>query len=635
VAAVEPASGGAFRGPVNDERIRVVPSAPFQALGAVESAVTSPVRPSGFVPAKGTTHCAFGPVVRATDSSPARPEIHPAQAQWWAPRAGSQWLIKGSQDGSQRFTAAGWAAPRRCPSFACDPPPDAWRNFGARALPHAVEIAFDLDLRAAQGASFQVTTLENDNTSLTSTDPEWGAGKDGGAYHDVFVDERLVLQVSEGRDETSHVDLREVCRQGSVLRGYLRVAFVTGSAPVLEDGSGGRYGRKTIQVSRGRMGAPPLRDIQPEVPRAVRLGARAPRWSGTGIHDDIGVRQDLRSWREGYRLVSITTERGEPVPFREAAPIRTLDWVDAAVLPGADLLQDRGRLTFAFAERDRRYSVTLASTPPRPTFDLVRENGLRIADSDAGPAIVRLAGGAAHTWPALASLYDVVRYGSLDLHVRPGYLDANTSDGTDFSALLNDAVNTPPQARAAVLGSPTPFKAAWRLRAYDAETREGLPVRDGPPDASATVFSEPGEPDGVTEGATLRVHFPDLQGRVVALDVEVTLTGPAGHSVTRHFELLSHSGWIRAAADWEAFRGPLSALAAARLDDVARDAAVLNGTPARAASAATAAPRLLQADALWTLASRTGLAHSRLEVDTLKRLTDLARDYARGAVTGP
>src|SRR6185503_9330688 len=134
------------------------------------------------------------------------------------------------------------------------------------------------------------------------------------------------------------------------------------------------------------------------------------------------------------------------------------------------------------------------------------------------------AGGAADSWPALASLYDVVRFSSLDLHVRPGYVDANTSEGTDLSGLLNDALNTPAERRAKVFGSATPFKAAWRLRAYDAETREDLPVRDGPPDGSAAVFTASAEPDGVTEGGTLGVHFPDLQGRVIDFSVQVTLT---------------------------------------------------------------------------------------------------------------
>src|SRR6185503_862988 len=154
------------------------------------------------------------------------------------------------------------------------------------------------------------------------------------------------------------------------------------------------------------------------------------------------------------------------------------------------------------------------------------------------------AGGAADSWPALASLYDVVRFSSLDLHVRPGYVDATTSEGTDLSGLLNDAINTPAEGRAKVFGSPTPFKAAWRLKAYDAETREVVPVRDGPPDGSAAVFTEPGELDGVTESSTLRVYFPDLQGRVVDMAVQVTLTDPVGNTVTREFELLSHAGWI-------------------------------------------------------------------------------------------
>ncbi len=660
VVGVDPSSGGAFWGPENDERIRVLPSAGFQSLRTVAagladdpspqgcgkdgsqpgeaclaSAVTQPVLPSGFLPTKGMTHCAFGPVVNdyTGPSSRGRPEIHPQETQWWAPRAGRQWLIKGSQDGSQRFTVAGWAAPRRCPSFTCDPPPDAWRNFAARALPHAVEIAFELDLRETQGASFNITTLEDDNTRLTANDAAWGMGQDRGAFHDLLVDDRLMLQVGEGNDAASHVDLRDVCRIGTILRGYLRVAFVTGSAPLLEDASGRRYGRKTIQVARGALGAPPPPDSQARYPRAARLGARAPHWNSPSIHDDDGVRQDLRSWREGYRLVGITSERAGPLPFREVTPTRALDWVDAGILPDFDLLRDRGRLTFMFANRDKSYSLSVGSNPPRPTFDLVREKALRVVDTDAAPVMVRLAGGVANAWPALASLYDVVRYGSLDLHVKPGYLDANTSEDTDLSGMLNDALNTPPEARVKVFGSATPFKAAWRLRACDAETREDLPVREGQPDGTATVFTVPGEPDGLTEGASLRVHFPDRQGRITLMSVEVTLTDPAGHSTTRQFELLSHVGWTRAPADWEALRGPLASLAAVQLDEVARDAGLLNGTAARAAVLANVPPRPFHADALWTFASRTGLAHSRLEVSTLRTLIDLARNYARSGVT--
>jgi hypothetical protein len=176
-----------------------------------------------------------------------------------------------------------------------------------------------------------------------------------------------------------------------------------------------------------------------------------------------------------------------------------------------------------------------------------------------------------------------------------------------------------------------PFKAAWRLRAYDAETREEVPVRDGPPDGSATVFTLPGEPDGLTEGSSLRVRFPDRQGRIVNLSVEVTLTDPVGYSSTRQFELTSHVGWIRAPANWEAWRGPLSSLAAVNLDEVSRDAGLLNGTAARAAVLTNVPPRRLHADALWTYASRTGLAHSRLEVGALRTLIDLARDYARSS----
>jgi hypothetical protein len=635
VAAASSASGGAFRGPANDERIRVLPPPSFQPLAARVSAVTQPVLPSGFLPAKGAPHCAFGAVVHDHGSPSAEgPDIRPMETQWWALKAGREWVIKGSQDGSQRFTVAGWAAPRRCVSLACDPPPAAWRNFAARALPHAVEIAFELDLRETQGTSFNVTTLENDNTGLTAADEAWGTRKDKGAYHDLFVDDRLLLQVGEGIDATSHVDLRDVCRSGNRLRGYLRVAFVTGSAPLLEDGSGTRYGRKTVHVSRGALREPPPPPAQAQYPRTARLGSRAPRWSAPSIHDDVGVRQDLRSWREGYRLVEIRSEHAGLVPFREAPPTRALDWVDAAILPDFDLLRDRGRLTLLFVHRDKKYSIGLGSSPPRPTFDLIRGNALRVVDTDAGAVMIRLAGGDAGAWPALRSLYDVVRYSSLDLHVKPGYLDANTSEGTDLSGLLNDALNTPPDARVKVFGSPTPFKAAWRLRAYDAETGAEVPVREGPPDGSEAVFTVPGQPDGLTDGSSLRLHFADRQGRIVRLSVEVTLTDAAGHSTPRQFELLSHVGWIRAPADWNAMRGPLGSLAGVRLDDVARDAGLLNGTAERAAEVANVPPRLLQADALWTLASRTGLAHSRLEVAALKALIDLARKYA-GSGTGP
>ncbi|HET8645248.1 MAG TPA: hypothetical protein VFO85_07150, partial [Vicinamibacteria bacterium] len=136
---------------------------------------------------------------------------------------------------------------------------------------------------------------------------------------------------------------------------------------------------------------------------------------------------------------------------------------------------------------------------------------------------------------------------------------------------------------------------------------------------------------GLTDGSSLRLHFADRQGRIVRLSVEVTLTDVAGHSTARQFELLSHVGRIRTAADWEALRRPLGALAAVNLDAVARDAALLNGSPERAAVLANAPLRLYHADALWTFASRTGLAHSRLEVDTLRKLIDLARTYARSA----
>lgn len=657
VLGVEPSTSGSFWGPANDERIRVLPSARFRAIASVAaglagdlapevcgndglpreaclvSAVTQPVLPSAFLPTKGTTHCAFGAVV-SDDTGPfaeGRPEIHPLETQWWAPKPGRQWVIKGSQDGSQRFTIAGWAAPRHCLAFTCDPPPDGWRNFAARALPHAVEIAFELDLRDPRGTAFTISTFEADNAGLTTSDEGWGIKKDKGAYHDLIVDDRLLLQVNEGSDATNHVDLREVCRNGTLLRGYLRVAFVTGSAPLLEDASGTSYGRKTIHVARAKPGEAWRSDSQAQYPRAARLGARAPRWSAPSIHDDVGVRQDLRSWREGFRLVEIKTERAGSIPFREATPLRTRDWVDAAVLPDLDLLRDRGRVTLVFVYRDQSYSISVGSNPPRPTFDLVREHGLRVIDTDAAPALVRLAGGVAAAWPALAGLYDVVRYSSLDLHIKPGYIDANTSEGTDLSGMLNDALSTPADARPKVFGSAMPFKAAWRLRAYDAETREEVPVRDGQPDGSATVFTVPGEPDALTEASSLRVHFPDRQGRIVNLSVEVTLTDPAGYSSTRQFELTSHVGWIRAPANWEALRGPLSSLAAVNLDEVSRDAGLLNGTAARAAVLTNVPPRRLHADALWTYASRTGLAHTRLEVSALRTLIDLARDYARSS----
>ena len=645
VLGVEPSTGGSFWGPANDERIRVLASAGFRSVdslaasltGAPEaflvSAVTQPVLPSGFLPTKGTTHCAFGAMVNDHTGpfAEGRPEIHPLETQWWAPKPGRQWIIKGSQDGSQRFTIAGWAAPRHCLAFTCDPPPDGWRNFAARALPHAVEIAFELDLREPRGTAFTISTFEADNAGLTTSDEGWGTKKDKGPYHDLIVDDRILLQVNEGSDATNHVDLREVCRNGTLVRGYLRVAFITGSAPLLEDASGTRYGRKTIHVARAKPGEVWRSDIQAQYPRAARLGARAPRWSAPSIHDDVGVRQDLRSWREGFRLVEIKTERAGSIPFREATPLRTRDWVDAAVLPDFDLLRDRGRVTLVFAHRDERYSISVGSNPPRPTFDLVREHGLRVVDTDAAPAIVRLAGGVAAAWPALAGLYDVVRYGSLDLHIKPGYIDANTSEGTDLSGMLNDALNTPADARPKVFGSAMPFKAAWRLKAYDAETREEVPLRDGQPDGSATVFTLPGEPDGLTEGSSLRVHFPDRQGRIVNLSVEVTLTDAAGYSSTRQFELTSHAGWIRAPTNWEAWRGTLSSLAAVNLDEVSRDAGLSNGTAARAAVPTNVPPRRLLADALWTYASRTGLAHTRLEVSTLRTLIDLARDYARSS----
>jgi hypothetical protein len=654
----EPSTDGSFGGPANDERIRVLASEPFRSVGSVAaslagdpppdvcgnddglpreaclvSAVTQPVLPSGFLPTRGTRHCAFGAVVNDYTGpfADGRPEIHPLQTQWWTPKPG-QWVIKGSQDGSQRFTVAGWSGPRHCLAFTCDPPPDGWRNFAAHALPHAVEIAFELDLREPRGTAFTVSTFEADNAGLTASDEDWGTKKDKGPYHDLIVDDRLVLQVNEGSDATNHVDLREVCRSGTLLRGYLRVAFVTGSAPLLEDASGTRYGRKTIHVARARPGEAWRSDSPAQYPRAARLGARAPRWSGAGIHDDVGVRQDLRSWREGFRLVEVRTERAGSIPFREATPLRTRDWVDAAVLADVDLLRDRGRVTLVFANRDKEsYSISVGSNPPRPTFDLEREHGQRVIDTDAAPALVRLAGGVATAWPALAGLYDVVRYSSLDLHVKPGYLDANTAEGTDLSGPLNDALNTPADARPKVFGSATPFKAAWRLKAYDAETREEVPVRDGQPDGSAAVFTLPGEPDGLTGGSSLRVHFPDRQGRIVNLSVEVTLTDPAGYGSTRRFELTSHVGWIRAPADWQAWRGPLSALAAVNLGEVSRDAGLLNGTAARAAVLTGVPPRRLQADALWTYASRIGLAHTRLEVGTLRTLIALARDYARSA----
>jgi hypothetical protein len=86
---------------------------------------------------------------------------------------------------------------------------------------------------------------------------------------------------------------------------------------------------------------------------------------------------------------------------------------------------------------------------------------------------------------------------------------------------------------------------------------------------------------------------------------------------------------IRAPADWEALSGPLGSLAAADLDQVPPDAGLLNGAAERAPLLGEAPARSLYADALWTLASRTGLARSRLDVNTLKKLIGLARDYER------
>src|SRR5262249_34739349 len=109
VLGVEPSTSGSFWGPANDERIRVLPSARSRSIASVAaslagdpeaylvSAVTQPVLPSGFLPAQGTTHCAFGAVVNDTTGALAegRPEIHPLETQWWAPKPGRQWVIKG------------------------------------------------------------------------------------------------------------------------------------------------------------------------------------------------------------------------------------------------------------------------------------------------------------------------------------------------------------------------------------------------------------------------------------------------------------------------------------------------------------------------------------------------------------
>jgi hypothetical protein len=65
------------------------------------------------------------------------------------------------------------------------------------------------------------------------------------------------------------------------------------------------------------------------------------------------------------------------------------------------------------------------------------------------------------------------------------------------------------------------------------------------------------------------------------------------------------------------------------LTHVVQDAGLFNGTADRAPAPTHVPPRSVHADALWTLASRTGLAHSRLEVNTLRTLIALARAYAR------
>jgi len=651
--------GGIFWGAEVDENVQVSPSAAFEPIRSVAAAlmdnpssdgyrcdssqpsevcledeITQPVISSPFMPGNSMTHCAFGPVVNdhtAPRPHGGRPEIHPMQAQWWAPSAGSRWLIKGSQDGSERFTGDNWGAPRPCSFFfTCDPPPDSWRNFSARAFRHGVEIAFEVDMSGAQGARFDINTLEDDNTGLTPIDALWGTGQDRGSDHDLIVDGQLRVRASEGSQTTSHVDLRDVCRNGSMLRGYVRVAFITGSFALLEDGSRSQYGRKTIEVTRGVLGGPPPpRSRPPRPPRETDLGSRKPYWKSRSIYDDVGVRQDYRSWLEGYRLVAIESERAGRISFRKAEPTRASEWIDAATLPEFDLLQDRGRLKFTFSNGRSRYAMSAGSNPPRPNLHLVREKPEHVVEKEAARTMVRLAGGDENAWEALLGLYDVVRYASLDLHVKPGYLDADTEEGASLSGKLNDALGAAPQDRVRVFGSETPFAAAWLVRAFDAETHEALRVVEGPPDGSPSVFIEPGGSDEVTERATLRVHFPDRKGRIVDVSVQVTLKDPAGNTVTREFELMSHVGKIRAAADWEALSGPLGSLAAAELDQVPHDAGLLNGTAERATLPGETPARSLYADALWTLASRTGLARSRLDVNTLKKLIGLARDYGR------
>ena len=179
----------------------------------------------------GRNLCVYGPWV-ADHNHGKRPEIHPSEVVWWRDNLSTSELytvlmVQEDSNRFDRFTRGEWY-------YKTGPyPHPAWQPW--TQVPRRLEIRFPFEVAPASPAfRYGIRPFVRRHVT-TASNPALAADADDGASHGLELNGRVVIAVDEmdGLDPDLGVTFADLCRNGSVLRGYVRMA-----AQISENDSG-------------------------------------------------------------------------------------------------------------------------------------------------------------------------------------------------------------------------------------------------------------------------------------------------------------------------------------------------------------------------------------------------------------
>lgn len=510
----------------------------------------------------GRQICVYGPWV-ADHNHGKRPEIHPSEVLWWRDNLSNHELytvlmVQEDSNRFDRFTRGEWYY-----KTGPYPHPD-WRPW--TQVPRKLEIRFPFEVGPGSPA-FRYDLIPFTRRHVTtSSNPALAADADDGASHGLEMNGQVKIGVEElqGLDEDLGVTFVDLCRNGSILRGYVRIA-----AQISVNDSG-KEGVLVLAVTKQevQVQAPP-----PDLPPSVILAEVVTRPPEEGLVLQPGDR--------GTGPVA-------DLPF-EIAPVKGAT-VDDRTVRSVELIDAKGGRTpvaFQITQEGAEGRSTLGvfgSLPTLPAWsmEVTAVSGAVYQRSSDGHTLAgRIADENRFIDPSDPTLWEkfalaaggrnsklpgtLAHAAELRLAAVTGYVPllgkvAQPEEGSSASRALNLALSDPdPARRQAIFGNKEPLAASFTLTARDLVTGKGVTVL-------ATTNPKPGEvgfelvTNNAPETPAVRLFFPpDAKEEVLEVNLTAVVTDPFGHATT-----LASRAWNQALVTDEGIDAVLLAVAEMR-----------------------------------------------------------------------